>query len=297
MIRSVLRPGLLLPGMVTILLLSSGVLHAQGSIFGIVVNSDISTPANGEISFFGFLDDTDEEVRIESSVGAGYDAGNWFDDFQNYLTEAAGNPYDFYFHNRANAEGAILSNLIPNNSYQQEDIVLGSLSNPPAPTGLVTKEIGASAITIGWNYEEGLTYHVYRREAQSSGSFFRIDDPSGSLSNPGVDDSVYVDSDVDGVSDYQYLVIAEDGLGNLSPHSAILDATEPSYLCGDADGNGSLNISDGVFLVAFIFGSGPAPDPYLAGDCDCTSVINISDAVYMIAYIFGAGPPPCAACP
>ena len=29
----------------------------------------------------------------------GYDAGNWFDDFQNYLTEAPGNPYDYHFFN------------------------------------------------------------------------------------------------------------------------------------------------------------------------------------------------------
>ena len=63
---------------------------AQGSIYGTVANADLSTPTNGEISFFGYLDDTDEEIRIESSVGAGYDAGNWFDDFQNYLTEAPG---------------------------------------------------------------------------------------------------------------------------------------------------------------------------------------------------------------
>jgi len=55
---------------------------AQGSIFGTVQNSDLTTPAAGEINFVGFLDDTDEEIRIESSTGAGYDAGNWYDDFQ-----------------------------------------------------------------------------------------------------------------------------------------------------------------------------------------------------------------------
>ena len=49
----------------------SGSAMAQGSIFGTVANSDLSTPANGEMSFYGFLDDTDEEIRIESSAGAG----------------------------------------------------------------------------------------------------------------------------------------------------------------------------------------------------------------------------------
>ena len=98
-----------------ILMMSSSA-FAQGSIYGIVANSDLSTPANGEISFVGFLDDTDEEIRIETCDGAGYDAGNWFDDFQNYLTEAPGNPYDYHFYNTANGDGYHLEDVIPNHA-------------------------------------------------------------------------------------------------------------------------------------------------------------------------------------
>lgn len=68
------------------------------------------------------------------------------------------------------------------------------------------------------------------------------------------------------------------------------------YICGDADGNTIVNISDAVSLIAYIFGGGPAPDPLLSGDGDCNQIVNISDAVYLIAYIFGGGPAPCAAC-
>jgi hypothetical protein len=67
----------------------------------------------------------------------------------------------------------------------------------------------------------------------------------------------------------------------------------PDYICGDADGSGIVNVSDAVFLVGYIFGGGPAPDPLLAGDCDLNEVVNISDAVYLIGYIFGGGPAPC----
>jgi hypothetical protein len=70
----------------------------------------------------------------------------------------------------------------------------------------------------------------------------------------------------------------------------------PSYVCGDADGNGIVNISDAVYLISYIFGGGSAPDPYLSGDADCNQIVNISDAVYLIAYIFGGGSAPCAAC-
>jgi len=183
-----------------LLLLHVSSAFAQGSIFGTVTNSDATVPANGEISFYGFLDDTDEEIRIETCIGAGYDAGNWFDDFQNYLTEAPGNPYDYYFYNTANSESAVLSKLIPNNSFQQEDIVLSPAPGwPGTPTGLTGSAVSASSVIVSWNYVAGLRYHIYRRLASSGGSFFRIDDPTGSLSNPGVADSFFVDNTVDGV--------------------------------------------------------------------------------------------------
>lgn len=77
----------------------------------------------------------------------------------------------------------------------------------------------------------------------------------------------------------------------------VVDPEEPPYICGDADGNEIVNISDAVYLIAYIFGGGPAPDPLIAGDADCNGIVNISDAVYLIAYIFGGGPAPCEGCP
>jgi hypothetical protein len=67
----------------------------------------------------------------------------------------------------------------------------------------------------------------------------------------------------------------------------------PDYVCGDADGNGIVNVSDAVWLIAYIFGSGPAPNPLESGDCDLNDIVNISDASYLIAFIFGNGPEPC----
>jgi hypothetical protein len=61
---------------------------------------------------------------------------------------------------------------------------------------------------------------------------------------------------------------------------------------GDADGNGIVNVSDGVFLIAYIFGGGDPPTNSGSGDADENGLTNISDAVYIIAYIFGGGDPP-----
>lgn len=69
-----------------------------------------------------------------------------------------------------------------------------------------------------------------------------------------------------------------------------------SYTCGDADGNHIVNISDAVYLIAYIFGGGDIPSPLEAGDSDCNQIVNISDAVYLIAHIFGGGAMPCAGC-
>lgn len=61
---------------------------------------------------------------------------------------------------------------------------------------------------------------------------------------------------------------------------------------GDADGNGIINISDGVYLISYIFGGGNPPVNADAGDADGNGLTNISDAVYLIAYIFGGGEAP-----
>ncbi len=69
------------------------------------------------------------------------------------------------------------------------------------------------------------------------------------------------------------------------------------YICGDANGDESLNVGDAVHLINYVFKGGPAPDPEEAGDPNCDGSINVGDAVYMINFVFKGGPVPCAACP
>lgn len=69
------------------------------------------------------------------------------------------------------------------------------------------------------------------------------------------------------------------------------------YNCGDASGDGLINITDAVFIIQFIFNGGPPPQPTPAGDLNCDSITNITDVVYIIQYIFAGGPEPCADCP
>ncbi len=69
------------------------------------------------------------------------------------------------------------------------------------------------------------------------------------------------------------------------------------FECGDVDANDSIDLTDIVGLVNYIFIHGDQPNPYVAADADCNGIVTISDAVYLINYIFGGGPAPCASCP
>ena len=140
---------------------------------------------NPVVVFFGFINNTDDELRVSSSIGAGYENRNWFDDFQNYISKSAGMPYDYYFFDLATAEGGQLSSVIPNNSFQQENVQLLPLSWPAPATSVTVTKVSPTSIQIDWVAVPGFSYHIYRRSSTSQGSFFRIDDPSGNLGVSG----------------------------------------------------------------------------------------------------------------
>jgi len=70
---------------------------------------------------------------------------------------------------------------------------------------------------------------------------------------------------------------------------------EPNIVCGDANGDGIVNIGDAVFIINYIFKGGPAPVPLSNADANCDSEINVADGVYIVNYVFKSGPDPC--CP
>ncbi len=61
---------------------------------------------------------------------------------------------------------------------------------------------------------------------------------------------------------------------------------------GDCNRDGLVNISDGLFLIDYIFGGGAAPNPPVLGDNNCDEIVNITDVVYLIEFIFAGGPEP-----
>lgn len=65
---------------------------------------------------------------------------------------------------------------------------------------------------------------------------------------------------------------------------------------GNVNGSGDqlIDISDLTYLVAFMFGGGPAPPCTDEADVNGDSLQDISDLTFLVAYMFGGGPAPIA---
>jgi hypothetical protein len=66
------------------------------------------------------------------------------------------------------------------------------------------------------------------------------------------------------------------------------------YMHGDANGDQTIDASDVVYLINYLFQGDYPPIPLEAGDANCDGVVTASDVVYLINYLFRDGdPPPC----
>ena len=84
----------------------------------------------------------------------------------------------------------------------------------------------------------------------------------------------------------QLILLGPDG-------SELLPAvTEPEFLRGDATADGTVDITDGVFTLNFLFQGGPQPTCSDAADSDDSGTLNISDGVFLFNYLFLGGSPP-----
>jgi FG-GAP repeat/Dockerin type I domain len=66
-----------------------------------------------------------------------------------------------------------------------------------------------------------------------------------------------------------------------------------SYICGDANTDLTVNVSDAVWIINYVFVGGDPPDPLDSGDANCDGTSNVSDAVWIINYVFVGGNEPC----
>ncbi len=185
--------------------------------------------------------------------------------FRNYPTPAPGDSLVFYYQVQP------VSSIYPANGHPTAN---------PQPTfnwsGLASKGLTADS------YEFQLDrYYDFRSPIFSvtglTSPLYQIPQPLGP-------DSVY------------YWRIRPVTSGTPGIYSRTFAAYLLNYLCGNANADAAVDISDAVYLIQYIFSGGPAPSPVASGDANCDQSVDISDVVYLIQYIFSSGPQPCEGC-
>jgi len=169
-------------------------------------------------------------------------------------------------------------------------IIVQNTNRPPVldPVGSHSGAVdSALTITVSAHDADGTTPALTADSLPTGASFTDHGDGTGTFSwTPTLDQ----------VGQHQVLFAASDGEASDSELVAIDVVETQVYVCGDANGDGDVNVGDGVFIINYVFKGGPAPDPLCAADPNGDGTPNVGDAVYIIGYVFKGGPAPVEPC-
>ncbi len=162
---------------------------------------------------------------------------------------------------------------------------------PVQPTGLAAERVDTNAVLVIWNAnqeEDILGYLIYYDldtlpPWDGTSPYDAVSPISVGLDTSRAVHLAYLPDTV-----YWFAVSCVDMSGN----EGDLSSPVRFFMRGDANADGVINAADVVYLINYLFISGPAPDPLAAGDVNCNGTINAADVVYLINYLFISGPPP-----
>ncbi len=90
----------------------------------------------------------------------------------------------------------------------------------------------------------------------------------------------------------QVTVMTKDEYDGLTGWSDSLQVVIRSYLAGDVNHNGVVNLLDITYMISYLYKQGPFPIPLIAGDINGNNQINLLDATYLISFLYKGGPAP-----
>ena len=79
--------------------------------------------------------------------------------------------------------------------------------------------------------------------------------------------------------------------------TVIVEGAGETFLRGDADGDGVINLNDVLFTANYLFLEGPAPSCFDRMDADDSGRLDLTDALVLANYLFLEGPLPAAPFP
>jgi hypothetical protein len=66
----------------------------------------------------------------------------------------------------------------------------------------------------------------------------------------------------------------------------------PVFRRGDSNADGTLNITDGIYVLNYLFLGGPEPPCQESANANDDATLNITDGIYILNYLFLGGPQP-----
>jgi len=79
---------------------------------------------------------------------------------------------------------------------------------------------------------------------------------------------------------------------NKITYTTQITVTGGSFICGDTNGDGIIDLEDVLYLINYLYKGGPAPVLLEAGDVDNNGTVELGDVLYLISYLYKGGPPP-----
>ena len=72
----------------------------------------------------------------------------------------------------------------------------------------------------------------------------------------------------------------------------------PVFYRADADDNGSVQLTDGIYILNFLFLGGAAPPCFDSADADDNGSVQLTDGIFILNFLFlGGGAPPAPGMP
>jgi len=160
---------------------------------------------------------------------------------------------------------------------------------PTDPTPATLEEIGSTNI----EYD----FVTTASDPEADDIYFRYDFQDGTITDWM---GPYTSGDTSMIShtwiypgDYTVLIQAKDIYDNESEWVESENAISLiDYIPGDANRDFNVNILDVVYLINYLYKSGPSPDPFASGDNNGSVTINILDITYLIDFLYRSGPAP-----
>ncbi len=94
------------------------------------------------------------------------------------------------------------------------------------------------------------------------------------------------------IDGYSYYSPEFRGLYVPSYAPAVVNGEILIFECGNVNSNGSVDLLDITYLIAYLYKGGPPPNPIKAANVNGDGAVNLLDITYLISYLYKDGPEP-----